>query len=326
MPSEPLNGRLESLFDQRRGKLCKTAMRIAGFCGAVFPGLGTMPFEAVLEASGVQERQLRNQLAALDPTFRTERRGSQLFVWCRELAVDQAWRWDDPDLLAGVYHLEREAHPYAAQARAFYEDVRASRRNVRRKNTENRVRHSATDSRQCSELEKPGFHERKSPSVKTQIPEEEIPRPAGGSRSQRWDLDKKINEKSGISSLSGGGPERPERPRALEGVRRETEQAPERPTLAKAQARPPAATETRPPARPATPAPREEETLAEGLPGFRSLCRTPMPTQYVTEEQTARRAWNKAMADAVLQKMAAMAHERGVEGARAEVLEKGGAI
>jgi len=272
-------------------------MRIAGFCGAVFPGLGTMPFETMLAASGVAERQFWRHLAALDPTFRTERRGSQLFVWCRELAVDQAWRWDDPVLLAGVYHLEREAHPYAAQARAFYEDVMASRRKLRRKNTENRLPTQATAPVSSPELEKPGFHERKSPSVKTQIPEEEIPRPAGGSTSQLWDLDKKINEKSGISSLSGGGPERPERPRALEGVRRETETARPRPTLAKAAERPLAATETRPRYRPATPAPREEETLSAGLDGL--LFGGPVLTRYLSEAEMAQRAADKAFGAAI---------------------------
>jgi hypothetical protein len=304
------------LFNEnRRGKLYVTARDLAGRLGEFFPGIGSVVFDDVLAASGVKKRQFWNHLAALAPTFLTTRSGARLDVWCRELALDQAWRWSDEALLEGVYRLQRMGHPFAAEAAGFYENVMGSRRNVRRKNTEDASVQPGTLSVQRPALEKPGFHESKSPDLKTKIPEEEIPRPAGGSTLQRWDLDQKINEKSGISSLSGGGPERPERPRALEGVRRETERDAARPALAKAAARPLAATETRPQRHPATPAPREEKTLVEGLPGFLALCQTPMPTQYVTREQAARKAWTKAMADEALRMIAALEDE-GVKSPR----------
>ena len=204
VPSEALHGRLETLFHGgRRGKLCETAKNLARRLGESFPGIGTLGFDEILEGSGVARRQFFRHLEELAPTFRTRRGGGRLDVWCRELAADQAWRWTDSDLLTGVYRLEREAHPFAHAARGFYENLVAARRYLKRKNIEKQPMSPATLLVSSPTLEKPAFRDFKTPHLKTEIQEEEIPRPEGGSS---WERRGSLSERDfypAPSSLTG---------------------------------------------------------------------------------------------------------------------------
>lgn len=220
-PTRRLIGRLQSLYnDGKRGKLFGTARALMDRLGEPFPGLGTVAFDDVLEASGVQWRQFWRHLDALAPTFRAQKSGNRLDVWCRELAVDQQFRWTDAELRAAADRLRREAHPFAAEVGAFYESTKASRRYLRRKNSEMHSVSPATPRVSSPEAKNSVFPYFHTPPSGREIPEEEILRPEGGSTWGRRHSSGGPWSKPSGSSLAGGGPE----PEPLKGSKTNAEE------------------------------------------------------------------------------------------------------
>lgn len=203
VPSDKLRRRLETLFNGKRGKLCGTAKDLADRCGEYFPGAGVFVEERALEASGVQKRQFDRHLAELAPTFKTRRAGHMLHVWSRELAADKAWPKSDEELREGLLALESQGYLFLAEARGFFENLIGARKYDKRKNIVNSRWSPETKSWSRSTLEKPGFGQFKSPDLKLRIPEEDLPRPEGGSS---WERRSSLSERQFIdspSSLSG---------------------------------------------------------------------------------------------------------------------------
>jgi hypothetical protein len=243
-------------------------MRLIRRAGTLYPGFGEVPWKATLAWAAVSERHFRRLLGELRPTFQWKKVGDNLFYWSPFLANDLGPNraWTNLARLNGLLELEEREVPFVAEVRAHYalersrqrEDRRGLRRGRGGKNIGNLNGHPASEVRTSETAKKKPFPYYCRDLSSKRIPEEEIPRPEGGSRLERWDLEWKIDENSGGSALSGGGPAEPERPRVLEGVEKERAEARGRPPLAKAPSRRLAATETRP----------ERGAGAEGRPGL----------------------------------------------------------